>query len=832
MKRTCALVAVVMYLPGPALAKEPRTGTAHGPVADARSRGVTEETILVTPKASMISKYEGAGSASLEGEVAAELSFKGRNYQSAADVLPGVVHDAQSRQVGDSQFAVNGGQSTEVAGFVDGVDTSHMRFNGSLRTFLPTTSLEELRIDSAGFGAEHGRVVSAVTHAAVKSGTNRYRGQLLYVPQSPLWRAGYRELRIPRQHELVHSFEANAGGPISRDKAWFFAAYAEQDTNEIDQTRDGSTEAVGLRSEVSVLKLNFRPSARHDLTVLGIDSPVAKVQLNRASGDRFTPCACNLEGEIASLTWGHSISTSLFLEAKLASQTNHTFRKALRRRDTDPDANPDSPLGNNFRYQDLRNNMRYNSIAQGAGTGFVSIPRDQVNVSSSVFRGLHEIKLGLDFQHIEMETFNEIGNVYYGLGYDENAVGGFHTPQFLRIYDRAQVATTKSGVYSIYAQDRMTPGERWSLTIGLRLDDQTQDNDVGEETASWRKVSPRLAAAYDAHGNGRLLVKATAGRYYQAHPQDLASAVFRVLPDGRNAYDELNWNPLTQRYDLFNRRQDPPGANPIREVDPYYKDEVSFGVEWQFSEFWAFRALGTWWKIGDAFWTTTQYDENGIPFLDLRNWDGGFRDYRGLRWEVSRALRQGWTVRVNHTWAENRGNTFGAGENVVLYDDDLFEGLGGVEVGTGATDATIVHREGRGNFDRTHILNVVGLKQISIGAHTIRVGGSFSFRSGERWGLRANTTLVHPDSGKTIRTTSYRQPRDAEQLEDTFVVNLTGTWTFPLGPRFNARVGIEVTNVTDEQAIIGVNRANGQPLPGVAAFQAPREVRGQVGITF
>jgi L-alanine-DL-glutamate epimerase-like enolase superfamily enzyme len=46
------------------------------------------------------------------------------------------------------------------------------------------------------------------------------------------------------------------------------------------------------------------------------------------------------------------------------------------------------------------------------------------------------------------------------------------------------------------------------------------------------------------------------------------------------------------------------------------------------------------------------------------------------------------------------------------------------------------------------------------------------------------------------------------------------------------QVSVEAVNVTNEQEVIGINRANAQPLPGIAAFQTPREYHGQIGIEF
>ena len=139
---------------------------------------------------------------------------------------------------------------------------------------------------------------------------------------------------------------------------------------------------------------------------------------------------------------------------------------------------------------------------------------------------------------------------------------------------------------------------------------------------------------------------------------------------------------------------------------------------------------------------------------DVRNWDDAFREYEGVVLELNRAFRDNWTLRSNYTWGETNGNHFGNNE-VALFKDSLFEGLGGLEVCTatsyvgctpGDTDATIRNREGVGNTGREHILNIVGLKVFPIGEHSIGLGGYFGFRAGERWGLRAPATVRHPVS--------------------------------------------------------------------------------------
>ena len=168
------------------------------------------EAISVTSEAPMVSKFEVATTATLEAEVADNLSFNSRNYQSVTYMMPGVVQNSNSQSLGDHRPGINGGQWQENAAFIDGVDTSNTRRGGSSRIFLPTTALAEVRMDGSGYGAEYGRVTGGVTGVITKSGTNNFHGDFLYIAQNQDWRAQSDEVPIDREDDITGQLRARA----------------------------------------------------------------------------------------------------------------------------------------------------------------------------------------------------------------------------------------------------------------------------------------------------------------------------------------------------------------------------------------------------------------------------------------------------------------------------------------------------------------------------------------------------------------------------------------------------------------------------------------------
>src|SRR4026209_1952756 len=165
------------------------------------------------------------------------LPVNGRNFLDFATLTPSVVRDP-TRQ-GD--LAVGGQKGTLNSLQVDGADNNNTFFGqsfGRTGTRPPyqfsEESVQEFQVNQNGFSAEFGRAGGAVINVVTKSGTNEWHGSAFEFfrdealnSNTPILTA--RGAKRPKSQ--INQFGGTIGGPIKRDRAFFFFAYDGQRSN-------------------------------------------------------------------------------------------------------------------------------------------------------------------------------------------------------------------------------------------------------------------------------------------------------------------------------------------------------------------------------------------------------------------------------------------------------------------------------------------------------------------------------------------------------------------------------------------------------------------------
>jgi hypothetical protein len=174
-----------------------------------------------------------------------DLPSEGRDPAAILSLQPGVVYigsTSTNQQDNDSRGgAVNGARSDQSNITLDGLDDNDQlegyAFQGAMRATLD--SLQEFRVTTSNYDAASGRSSGAQVNLVTKSGTNNFHGTL-YEYHRPTFDVANdyfnKESQIIEgapnrpQHILRNTFGGTFGGPIQKDRLFFFAAYEGQRT--------------------------------------------------------------------------------------------------------------------------------------------------------------------------------------------------------------------------------------------------------------------------------------------------------------------------------------------------------------------------------------------------------------------------------------------------------------------------------------------------------------------------------------------------------------------------------------------------------------------------
>jgi hypothetical protein len=200
-------------------------------------------TVDVSSSAPMINTQDASlGHAFGEDQIAA-LPFEGRDPAGVLSLQSGVVFTGNSTHIAsaaDSRSgAVNGARSDQTNITLDGIDNNDQllgtAFTGAIRA--PLDSLEELKVTTSNTDADTGHSSGGQVSEVTKSGTNHFHGSL-YIYNRPNFTAAndwFNKAAQIQQDQpntapflLRNTFGANVGGPIIKDRLFFFAAYEGQ----------------------------------------------------------------------------------------------------------------------------------------------------------------------------------------------------------------------------------------------------------------------------------------------------------------------------------------------------------------------------------------------------------------------------------------------------------------------------------------------------------------------------------------------------------------------------------------------------------------------------
>ncbi len=522
-----------------------------------------EETVTVTAQSPIVDTKKLGTGTTLSKEELSQIP-NSRDPWAVLRTIPGVVVDRVNiggNESGQQSMVLGKGADTkDVMWNIDGVVITDMAAIGASPTYYDYDAFDEINVSTGGNDlkvATGGIGLNFVT----KRGTNRLKGGVHgYFTNHDLQTSNLAgtglendpRLKLPdgsfsdkADHiDQIADYGADLGGPLVKDKLWFWGSYGKQD---IRNVRTNQTKDKTILKDYTA-KINWQAGASDMVSLFWFQG--AKEKLGRSPG-----VAGN---EPDSFLWNQGGKYPGRLHGLFKAELNHTFGPSLFVNlkyayygtgfGFDPRGGTENEGGVNTA----------TNTAVGSYLTFTSLrPQRSVNLDGNYFAsslgGSHELKFGFAYRRTPVESMTSFsGNEIYAVKND--ATSGY------ALVTRDRVASYRTQYWSGYLGDTFSKN-RLTLSAGVRFDQQGGENlpttakanpvfpellpDLdypgGGQGVDWTNVSPRAGITFALDQSRKTVARASYARY--AGQLSAADPIFDN-PLGSVSYLAYNWLDL------------------------------------------------------------------------------------------------------------------------------------------------------------------------------------------------------------------------------------------------------------------------------------------------
>jgi outer membrane receptor protein involved in Fe transport len=501
--------------------------------------GGLTETVEVTGAASVVDTRSTTTGAVINSDMLQRVPV-GRKVSDTLYLAPGV---SSSGSAGRANPSISGGSGLDNQYVVDGVNITNTGYGalgsysiifGSLGNATPFDFIKEVQVKTGGYEAEFGQATGGVMNVVTKSGSNNFRGSLFGYTRPKALEGEWKRFESTNGTVQTTATDtsdggAEGGGPIFRDKLFFFGAI-----NPSWETRTLlAPEGFPLRADGEIdrkrknlsysTKLTWQAANAHrvDASFFGDPSkgepgPQRVSSLERQTRSAFSEL--DYGGHNQTVRYDGVFGSNWLVEGSFARAKNII---------------EETPIDNTRSVTDRR--VVPNVLTGGIGTYEAGNDsrNNQFKVASTNVFGGHQVKYGFQFEDVRFSQINQrTGPTYTAHDGRQTATGAvvdiIPDVNFGTIYRviRANFntdRTTTQKYYNFFVQDSWKITDRLTVNPGIRYEQQKLAGTLVDDFSLKNNWAPRIGVVYDVLGNGRSKLYGNFGMFYARVPNDLAA---------------------------------------------------------------------------------------------------------------------------------------------------------------------------------------------------------------------------------------------------------------------------------------------------------------------
>jgi hypothetical protein len=583
-------------------------------------------------------------------------------------------------------------------------------------------AIEEVKTSTGTISAEFGRFAGGVANTITKSGGNNFSGSFRTTLRNDSWRelTPYEDDNaIEPVNDTVPTYEMTFGGPVLRNKLWFFSAARFENRNEVQTTRYTNLQyEQGQDDKRYEIKGTWSLTPKH-----GFKAAYTRRDLELPNNsfdvimDKASLYTSSNEDRLLSANYTGVLSSNFFVEG----QYSQRIYRILGSGSQFTDLVKGTMILDRFRGSARWNSPTFCGVCGPGGAQTVEERNNQNIIAKGSYywstgkAGAHTMVFGFD----TFEDSRKNDNWQSGSGFRLYATNTIIRDGGQALYPVLQPGTSATqasaayiqwnpifassvgsalSTYSAFYNDSWRLSDRWTFNLGVRWDRTDAKDQAGKRVSKDDAFSPRLAATWDPQGNGTWTVNTGFARYSMGVNSGIAdlasgagrSSTFRYVYMGPAINTDLNTpNPmstadaLTQVFNWFNANGGT--GRPLRNSPTYAgvnrvmgeglitpsAYEYTVGVARQLGPKGSFRVDGIFREYRDFF--AEQKDMTTGKVVDPRGtqYDLGIvvntnaveRNYRALQAQIQYRFAPTFTLGGNYTLSNARGSFNGETES-------------------------------------------------------------------------------------------------------------------------------------------------------------------------